>query len=736
MGDGIELTVPRSQDTSSGNADQETARTAQNRNFPLHTLPDANMNEANCFVAGATKFFAGQVRKNPANFLRAPVCLRSNDYFVWHLVDTEIACLEYVSDGFRDDEVFLLSLRWESHELIPYMLPGPLRNRWVIDAYPSHLHLLKYLDSRTEAFPIVRGDGNLLEYVNENFKADKAFVAVAILLQGGRMLEFAVGTLKRDKSFLRDALQHARGDFSWTKFVPRETLMSDEIKALMLQICPPIDTTTEMRAIRPFAPSLMDDAEFIDWLSKGDMNFARIFAFHSAAARHIPRKLLKDSMFSMSLVTIELEAFWYAYIPPEVDPDLGILRKILVYDSRVLTRIDKKLALEIVKKDWRILEKLPEEMQSDEKILECCLVKSNSALKFVPKKYKDSIDFILPFISKNGNLLQYVCGELQNTKSVCLAAVKERGFALRYASATQRNDPDVVFLAVSNDGSALKYASGPIKMKKHIVRAAVQQNSSAFQFADESLRADKDLVLFAVGRNAQNLKYALGGLSQDRECWTAAGLTYSTPQGRKEGGVYIVLSTRFSLRSESQSSVTEFTRLLTAHPYIRDGIFDVYSPNAFEKSTCDPEWTQLDWPCRGTFTTCLMPAEHKTGEPTASSCWRYSYRWHQEEAKHTSGFMLQIVDAFPDDDGAVRYQLGQGQQIEGEMADAIGLKVFKVFQPRVVDVDTYRKLYTHFNESHINALVEAIQKWYEAHCEDSSIQEVLFEESLGDMPIS
>ena len=114
---------------------------------------------------------------------------------------------------------------------------------------------------------------------------------------------------------------------------------------------------------------------------------------------------------------------------------------------------------------------------------------------------------------------------------------------------------------------------------------------------------------------------------------------------------------------------------------LQNGNFKVYAPNAFDKKTCDPEWTNFDWPCRGTKDTCMgwlnnnneddgggdldsryMNVLTKDGHPTDDCCWRYSFRSQLQEAKETGGFMLQLVQTEPTvADGRVRdATLGNG----------------------------------------------------------------------------
>lgn len=164
--------------------------------------------------------------------------------------------------------------------------------------------------------------------------------------------------------------------------------------------------------------------------------------------------------------------------------------------------------------------------------------------------------------------------------------------------------------------------------------------------------------------------------------------------------------------------------------------FVVYSPNAFNKGTCDPKWTDRTHLCRGTFDTCKKSPELKTGPPlregSTDQCWRYSFRYHLEEAREADGMMVQVVDkrkekkkkegepspprhpmppVQEEDDPELyqHYALGGGQGIETEMAADVGIKVFRFFEP----VDSFPPYV-----EHVRRFVSAIQDWYQDGCQD------------------
>ena len=248
----------------------------------------------------------------------------------------------------------------------------------------------------------------------------------------------------------------------------------------------------------------------------------------------------------------------------------------------------------------------------------------------------------------------------------------------------------------------------------------------AIRYLSVHLRADKDIVMVAVGQNADALRLASDDLKQDHDCWIAAKLWKRTMGTSKDllNMTRIALSTRFSLTETSDSTATDFTYILHQDPYFQDGNFLVYSPNAFSKSTCDPNWTTMKWPCRGTQETCCMPeASLKQGKPTDKSCWRYSYRYHLQEAYRTNGFMIQLADF---NAASQRHVLGNGQQIEYIMAKQVGTKIFRVCQPVISPLFASCYSGTSFQKEHIVELVKIIQEWYNHDCQDRNGLEIQF----------
>jgi len=136
--------------------------------------------------------------------------------------------------------------------------------------------------------------------------------------------------------------------------------------------------------------------------------------------------------------------------------------------------------------------------------------------------------------------------------------------------------------------------------------------------------------------------------------------------------------------------------------------FKTYYPNAWCKDSCDPEFTNIKHPCRGAENTCQFSrdtnVDASTGRPRASSCWRFAFRFHQQEAKDTNGFMIQAEE---------HGGLGDGQKIETEMAKEAGIKIFRTYTVPNQDPVWWK----------IEKISNHIQAWYTNGCKDPELLE-------------
>merc|ERR1712008_646075 len=116
---------------------------------------------------------------------------------------------------------------------------------------------------------------------------------------------------------------------------------------------------------------------------------------------------------------------------------------------------------------------------------------------------------------------------------------------------------------------------------------------------------DREVVKAAVTKTGSALKLAKGNLNQDAEMLKAAGLWDSEEQHVYDRDEQAILSVKFSLAEKSTPYASNFALAMKRDPFLQN--FKTYNPNAWCKKSCDPKFTDIQHPCRGTTSTCGIP---------------------------------------------------------------------------------------------------------------------------------
>merc|ERR1712008_14024 len=280
--------------------------------------------------------------------------------------------------------------------------------------------------------------------------------------------------------------------------------------------------------------------------------------------------------------------------------------------------------------------------------------------------FKDS-EIAKAAVRLNGFRLVHAPASVKAHSGTVMAAVLQSGLMLEHAHHSLKDHVHIVLAAVSENGDALQYASPEMKRNKELVLAMASKDGMALQHADPILQRDKDVVLAAVRQNGVALKFAEDYLNQDAECLKASGL-WDEDQQDYPNNELVIQSVKFSLGKNTSPYATWFGLAFKKDNYLKN--FMTHNPNAWYKQSCDPKGTDLDHPCNGTLEKCQNQKKNmEAGKPCPTTCWRVSFRFHQEESQKTNGYMVQVEEFSG---------LGQGQKIETKMAIEVGLKVFRI----------------------------------------------------------
>lgn len=94
-----------------------------------------------------------------------------------------------------------------------------------------------------------------------------------------------------------------------------------------------------------------------------------------------------------------------------------------------------------------------------------------------------------------------------------------------------------------------------------------------------------------------------------------------------------------------------------------------------------------------------------------------------KKAKVTGGFMIQVAEF---DQKLKKHVLGNGQQIETELAGRVGVKVFRVYQEYIYEdgTPTYPCDSDHSVSDLVDEIVKGAQSWLESDREDMTVHEI------------
>jgi len=384
----------------------------------------------------------------------------------------------------------------------------------------------------------------------------------------------------------------------------------------------------------------------------------------------------------------------------------------------------RDMVLTAVKKRGDALDYAAPALKADKDVVSAAIEKSGNAWIFASDSMKTDKDILFKAFKKqgmpvdqnmiskdlmmakcceglNGFSFQYAADSFKSDKGFVRGLVSKFGETLEFANHQLKADKDVVYAAVTSRKQAFDYVDKTADMwaDKSFVMQMVQWDGKTLEYAAGFLKTDRDVVLAAVRQNGAALKFAGGGLNQNPECLRVAGLWEDEEDTRP---LQAIQSVKFSLTAKSSTYATDFALAAKKDPYLKT--FRMYNPNAFCKHACDPHVTNMYYPCLGSMSRCTGSPDNKRNfrpdpkeegkvKPCATSCWRYSFRWHQEQCKANNGFMIQVMETSG---------LGGGQQIETAMAEEIGIKVFR----------TYTN-YGDFENDRIEKLSKRIQEWHE-----------------------
>ena len=185
----------------------------------------------------------------------------------------------------------------------------------------------------------------------------------------------------------------------------------------------------------------------------------------------------------------------------DIDPRLKEMKKN-IKERKIKDVLSKDEIIDLVKKDYLVLNFIPEEMLDKEVVLELVKQNKHAILQFIPT---EMIDKKLAFmaVEKASYALKYVPKDLID-KNIIRTAVEQNPISIEYVP-KEMLDKKLIINAVKQDSEALGYI--PTEMlDKEIILIAVQNNGKVLQFVPEGL-IDKDIALMAVKNDEWSIRF-------------------------------------------------------------------------------------------------------------------------------------------------------------------------------------------------------------------------------------
>lgn len=191
------------------------------------------------------------------------------------------------------------------------------------------------------------------------------------------------------------------------------------------------------------------------------------------------------------------------------------------------TITDKDEALQIVKEDGLMLRKVAEPLQDDEDIVRAAINQNIRSIGFSSKRFRSNKKLMIELIKKDKSLYTCLDESLVNDDEIinCFADVYTKEEALNLYnlhldpyyekqvdyfwrfSKELRDDKELALFAVSYETTALLYVSPRLKSDIDVVYASVKKAGRSLRFADKKFSKDIEICIMAISQNPYSAEY-------------------------------------------------------------------------------------------------------------------------------------------------------------------------------------------------------------------------------------
>jgi hypothetical protein len=138
-------------------------------------------------------------------------------------------------------------------------------------------------------------------------------------------------------------------------------------------------------------------------------------------------------------------------------------------------------------------------------------------LRFVSKKLKSDLTFMMELVQTEGLALAFAAADLRQNRDLVMAAAKNNPDSLQFAAAALKNKVDFIAGLVPHQPCVMRHVSKKLWGNEALVTLALQRDGTLLELAPSHFRSNKNMVLLAVAETPLALLYAAEVLRNDAE---------------------------------------------------------------------------------------------------------------------------------------------------------------------------------------------------------------------------
>ncbi|KAG2382703.1 hypothetical protein C9374_005283 [Naegleria lovaniensis] len=427
----------------------------------------------------------------------------------------------------------------------------------------------------------IQNQSSALRYIGDQFKSNKELVS-DLLQENGYLFEELSDELKADKELLftaisgsySNALMHASPELKADREVIMEAV---RIQGHCLAYC-----ATELKNDFEIVLEAVKNGGSLEYASSDLRDNAELCqAVLSSDTYQYFGPLMKKNR-DLAIQAIDIYGCNYAYIDDSLKQDEELAWRAVTSDSSYGLNIldfdekfqhDKKIMLELIKKNPYQFEQLWKPFKSDIEFITQAVNNDGNTLRYVPMAFKKDRSLIkqavimglsysyLPLAfkqdpeivklyAKRGSLhfyhslneelksdpdvikgallsgvsLSSIPHKFRKDRSVCLQALQHQPSNYKYLPQEYASDREFILQAASFSSSPLIHYAVEWNNDKEIVMECVKRNGYALDYASDDLKQDREVIMEALKRDPSVLQKLDDTLKRDKEIVSIAAI--------------------------------------------------------------------------------------------------------------------------------------------------------------------------------------------------------------------